>query len=117
MASAAGESGANPAVELEEGEFLSSPLLSGYYASSKESEGYITGPEEGESSRAVAALLHSPLMRRQQLCGPCGPLVFGLASEKGLRGFFCAWADCSPMHFFAFFDGQGDPKVTSPLLM
>ena len=64
MVSAAGESGAHPAMALEEGEVQSSPLLSGYYASSEESEGYITGPEEEESSRAVVALLHSPLKRR-----------------------------------------------------
>lgn len=64
MASAAGESGAIPAVALEEGEVQSSPLLSGYYASLGESEGYVTGLEEGESSRMVAALLHSPLKRR-----------------------------------------------------
>ena len=49
MASAAGESGANPAVALEEGEVQSSPLLSGYYASSEESEGYVPGPEEGRA--------------------------------------------------------------------
>ena len=44
------------------------------------------------------------------------PMAFGSASEKGLRSFFCARADGSPMHFFAVFDGHGGPNVTSPVL-
>ncbi|KAF7106005.1 hypothetical protein CFC21_106769 [Triticum aestivum] len=123
MASAAGESGANPAVASEEGEVLPSPLLSGYYASSEGSEGYISGPEEGESSRVVAA--PAPLLPAEAAAAAVWSLAFGSVSQRGLdqrkgmqdtvslRPSFCAWADGSPMHFFAVFDGHGGPQVSA----
>ncbi|KAI4974570.1 hypothetical protein ZWY2020_047850 [Hordeum vulgare] len=119
---AAGEQGADAAVASEGGELQSPPPSSGYYASSEGSDGYLTGAEEGESSRAVPALPQPPA----PAAAAVWPLAFGSASQKGqdddekmmedtvsLRPFFCAWVDGSPMHFFAVFDGHGGPRVSA----
>ncbi|VAI69068.1 unnamed protein product [Triticum turgidum subsp. durum] len=123
MASTAGVSRANPVVASEEGEVQPSPLLSGYYASSEGSEGYLTGPEEGESSRVVAA--PAPLLPGEAAAAAVWSLAFGSVSQRGLdqrkgmedtvslRPFFCVQADGSPMHFFAVFNGHGGPQVSA----
>ncbi|XP_048544348.1 probable protein phosphatase 2C 37 [Triticum urartu] len=36
-----------------------------------------------------------------------------MEDSVSLRPSFCAWADGSPMHFFAVFDGHGGPQVSA----
>uniref|UniRef100_A0A8I6YYE5 protein-serine/threonine phosphatase n=1 Tax=Hordeum vulgare subsp. vulgare TaxID=112509 RepID=A0A8I6YYE5_HORVV len=119
---AAVELGADdPALASVEGEVESPPPSSGYNASSEGSEEYLTSGQEGEGSGAVPA----PLLPAEAAAAAAAvwSLAFGSASERGqdhgkrmedavsLRPFFCAWADGSPMHFFAVFDGHGGPQV------
>ncbi|KAI4974564.1 hypothetical protein ZWY2020_047844 [Hordeum vulgare] len=121
---AAGELVADdPALASVEGEVESPPPSSGYNASSEGSEEYLTSGEEGEGSGAVPA----PLLPAEAAAAAAAvwSLAFGSASERGqdhgkrmedavsLRPFFCAWADGSPMHFFAVFDGHGGPQVSA----
>ena len=111
---AAGKWGAAPAMASVEGEAQSPPPSSGYNTSS-ESEGFLTGTEEGDGSGVVLA----PLLRGCQLKRrrrQCGPSLFGLRrSGEWIRErvwrtpYRCARADSYPMHFFAVFDGHGDP--------
>ncbi|XP_044957178.1 probable protein phosphatase 2C 37 [Hordeum vulgare subsp. vulgare] len=121
---AAVELGADdPALASVEGEVESPPPSSGYNASSEGSEEYLTSGQEGEGSGAVPA----PLLPAEAAAAAAAvwSLAFGSASERGqdhgkrmedavsLRPFFCAWADGSPMHFFAVFDGHGGPQVSA----
>lgn len=91
-------------------------------SSSSSSEG---SPEREEgSAAAVVAGEHvaaAPVPEEASTAAEVWPLAFGSVSLAGrmremedavsIRPAFCTWADGSPMHFFAVFDGHGGPHV------
>jgi protein phosphatase 2C len=84
---------------------------------------------EGASAAAAAAAINvasatTSLPSDAGTAAAVWPVAFGSVALAGrlremedtvsLHPSFCVWADGSPMHFFAVFDGHGGPHVRHP---
>ncbi|KAL5214013.1 hypothetical protein ABZP36_003165 [Zizania latifolia] len=104
-----------------------SPPASAYSCSSSSSPSDGSSDREEDcSSGGAASHLPPPAQASTAAAAaaaPVWPVAFGSVSLAGrmrnmedavsLRPSFCVWADGSPMHFFAVFDGHGGPHVSA----